>query len=266
MQAVERESGQGIEQAVVEAFEYPDSHAMPMLGWEPMEEFEARREEQAGAGEAAQAESGAAQGPLSPEELEKLLAAEKQHSYDSGRARGMEDGRIEERVRQTEVLAAKEAQYKADLAGLIERFDAASERYRHEVEQEVVRLALAVAARILRREAQMDPLLLTGAVRVALGQLAATTRIRLKVPQADLALWTESIALLPNVSAKPEVIPGEGMHTGECVLETDLGSVDLGIRAQLAEIERGFFDRPGSHSSSNSSAAMSSEESEEVRA
>jgi len=36
------------------------------------------------------------------------------------------------------------------------------------VEHEVVKLALAVAARILRREAQMDPLLLTGAVRVAL--------------------------------------------------------------------------------------------------
>ncbi len=36
-----------------------------------------------------------------------------------------------------------------------------------------MKLALAVAARILRREAQMDPLLLTGAVRVALGQLAA---------------------------------------------------------------------------------------------
>ena len=40
----------------------------------------------------------------------------------------------------------------------------------------MVKLALAIAARILRREAQTDPLLLTGAVRVALGQLAATLR------------------------------------------------------------------------------------------
>jgi DNA-binding response OmpR family regulator len=36
------------------------------------------------------------------------------------------------------------------------------------------------------------------------------------------------------------------MRLGECVLEAELGSVDLGIRAQLAEIERGFFDRAGS--------------------
>jgi flagellar assembly protein FliH len=32
------------------------------------------------------------------------------------------------------------------------------------------------------------------------------------------------------------------MKTCEAVLETNLGTVDLGIRSQLEEIERGFFD------------------------
>ena len=41
------------------------------------------------------------------------------------------------------------------------------------------------------------------------------------------------------------MIAGEGMRLGDCVIETELGSVDLGIRAQLGEIERGFFDRAG---------------------
>jgi flagellar assembly protein FliH len=58
-------------------------------------------------------------------------------------------------------------------------------------------------------------------------------------------MWTEAIALLPNLAVKPTVIAGEGMLLGDCVIETDLGSVDLGIRAQLGEIERGFFDRAG---------------------
>jgi hypothetical protein len=35
------------------------------------------------------------------------------------------------------------------------------------------------------------------------------------------------------------------MRLGDCVIETELGSVDIGIRAQLGEIERGFFDRAG---------------------
>jgi flagellar assembly protein FliH len=128
---------------------------------------------------------------------------------------------------------------------LVETFARERERYLEAVEPEVVKLALAVAARILRREAQMDPLLLTGAVRVALGQLSSSTQIRLRVPPADLDLWEEAIALLPNLETKPTVLAGEGMRLGDCEIETEMGSVDLGVRAQMAEIERGFFDRAG---------------------
>jgi hypothetical protein len=35
------------------------------------------------------------------------------------------------------------------------------------------------------------------------------------------------------------------------MIKTELGSVDLGIRAQLGEIERGFFDRAGSSGSAS---------------
>jgi flagellar assembly protein FliH len=91
----------------------------------------------------------------------------------------------------------------------------------------------------------MDPLLLTGAVRVALGQLSGSTQVRLRVPPGELDLWTETIALLPNLAVQPAVLAGTGMRLGDCVIETDLGSVDLGIRSQLGEIERGFFDRAG---------------------
>jgi len=128
---------------------------------------------------------------------------------------------------------------------LVEAFAAERDRFLHKVEHEVVELALAVAARILRREAQMDPLLLTGAVRVAIGQLSGSTEVRLRVPEADLDLWTEAMAHIPNLAIKPTVIAAEGMRLGDCVVETELGSVDLGIRSQLGEIERGFFDRAG---------------------
>ncbi len=51
--------------------------------------------------------------------------------------------------------------------------------------------------------------------------------------------------MLPNLAVKPAVVAGDGMRLGDCAIETELGSVDLGIRAQLGEIERGFFDRAG---------------------
>jgi hypothetical protein len=76
------------------------------------------------------------------------------------------------------------------------------------VEHEVVELALAVAARILRREAQMDPLLLTGAVRVALGQLSGSTEVRVRVPAA---IWPvdRGDGVLPNLRSSPQVWPGK---------------------------------------------------------
>jgi flagellar assembly protein FliH len=175
------------------------------------------------------------------------LAEETRKSFEAGRERGSQEGRQAEREAQAASRAATEQERARQAAGLIERFAQAQELYLQAVEREVVKLALAVAARILRREAQMDPLLLTGAVRVALGQLSGSTQVRLCVPPAELSLWSEAIALVPNLAVKPTVTAGEGMLLGDCVIETGIGSVDLGIRAQLGEIERGFFDRAGGH-------------------
>ena len=176
-----------------------------------------------------------------PAGFDERLAEESRRAFEAGREHGLEEQR---KAHAAEQGAARERE-KRQLASVIENFQAERDRYLHLVEPEVVRLALAIAARILRREAQMDPLLLTGAVRVALGQLSASTEVRLRVPVADLALWTEAIALLPNLPVKPAVAGEDGLRLGECLIETKLGSVDLGIRSQLGEIERGFFDRAG---------------------
>jgi flagellar assembly protein FliH len=190
------------------------------------------------------------------------MAEESRRSFEAGRERGHQEGRNAEREAQAAVRLAGEKGRTAQVAGLIESFAQERDRYLHAVEHEVVELALAVAARILRREAQMDPLLLTGAVRVALGQLSKTTQVRLRIPADELDFWTEAIALVPNLALKPTVVVGEGMRLGDCAIETELGSVDLGIRAQLGEIERGFFDRAGRSGTPAAVSSSSSAESE----
>jgi flagellar assembly protein FliH len=173
---------------------------------------------------------------------QSMLEEQTRQSCEAGRNRGIEEGRAAEREAQQRAHAAALQRLASGLADLLGDFAAERKQYFERVEQEVARLALALAARILRREAQVDPLLLLGAVRVALGQLSASTAIRLRVPSADAELWNGAVALIPHRDLKPEVIADQHLLLGDCLLESELGSADLGVRAQIAEIERGFFD------------------------
>ena len=153
-------------------------------------------------------------------------------------AAAFERGRREDESHRTAVITKMAHRWNALLAN----FTLARDGYLAQVEQEVVRLALSIATRILHREAQMDALLLSGAVRVALGQLSDTTEVRLRIPASQHQLWSEMIHLMPNLPLRPQLVADDALQAGECALETHLGSVDLGVKAQLAEIERGFFD------------------------
>jgi flagellar assembly protein FliH len=233
----------------IQSFQYdsvPEEETLP--AWDGWAESEENEEDESSVSAAPVHESHhesnheAVQASLRAE-FDLRLSEETRRATAVGHEMGLKEGRQAERDAQAAAHAEAEKQRMRQAAGLLESFNQERERYLHAVEHEVVKLALAVAARILRREAQMDPLLLTGAVRVALGQLSASTQVRLRVPAAELDLWTESMALVPNLTVKPTVVAGERMLLGDCVIETEMGSVDLGIRSQLGEIERGFFDR-----------------------
>ena len=197
-------------------------------------------------------------GASEPIAWEERLAEEKQRSFGAGREQGYQEGRAAEREALKADRGSSERSVAESAGRLATEFALERDRYFEAVEHEVVKLALAVAARIIRREAQMDQLLLTGAVRVALGQLSASTQVRLRVPAPDVELWSDAMAHIPNLAVRPVVVAGEGMRLGDCALETELGSVDLGVRAQLGEIERGFFDR------AEQTAATAATEAEQV--
>ena len=121
-----------------------------------------------------------------------------------------------------------------------EEFGRERARYFAGVEDEVVKLALAIAARVLHREAKIDPLLLTGVVRVALEKVADDSATVLRVPVGAVEMWREAFVTSPESSL--QIVGDERLAAGECVLDTNVGRVELGVSAQLEEIERGFFD------------------------
>jgi flagellar assembly protein FliH len=120
-----------------------------------------------------------------------------------------------------------------------DKFRDERDKYFASVEGEVVRLSLAIAQRVLHREATIDPVMLASAVRVALERVKDESGVVLRVSALDVRLWRDVIA---KDNGEVELVADDALSEGECVLETSVGRAELGVKAQLEEIERGFFD------------------------
>ena len=86
--------------------------------------------------------------------------------------------------------------------------DFARERsaYYRKIEEEAVRLALSIARKILHREAQVDPLLLMGILRVALDRMEGATSVVLAVPPQQAAVWRNFLITRMAAGELPEVV------------------------------------------------------------
>jgi flagellar assembly protein FliH len=148
--------------------------------------------------------------------------------------------RIESRKEWEEELEERVAMERARVARMCEEFGKERTRYFIDVESEVVKLALAIAARVLHRETNLDPLFLTAAVRVVLEKVADNSTMELHVPVAEVERWRDAMAA--DAESRVQFVGDERLSAGECILQTSVGRVELGVKAQLEEIEKGFFD------------------------
>lgn len=131
---------------------------------------------------------------------------------------------------------------RASIAAALVEFKTQRESYFNRVEPEVVQLALNIARKILHREAQMDPLLLAGMVHVALEKVDQGTRVRLRAHPDEIHFWNKHFSESGTLSVSPEIIGDATLKSGECALETEIGSTHISLEMQLKEIEQGFFD------------------------
>jgi len=154
------------------------------------------------------------------------------------RQAGRAEGEAATRTAYEEHLARVRDGVRATLA------DFASERaaYYRQVEAEVVQLALAIARKILHREAQVDPLLLAGVVRVALDQIESKTKVVVRVHPEQAPDARAYLQRTMDAESVPEVVDDLTLELDRCVLQTELGTAELGIEAQLKEVEQGLLD------------------------
>jgi flagellar assembly protein FliH len=163
-------------------------------------------------------------------------------------ARGRQEGQAEaHKVFQTQL--AKE---RSGLAEAVDQFARERACYFQKVEGEVVQLTLSIARKILHREAQIDPLLLAGIVRVTLEKIDGATNVVLRVHPDNASDWRTYLNMQLEAANMPEIVEDPSEPPGRCTLETSMGTAVIGLDVQLKEIEQGFLDllaaRPGAGS------------------
>jgi flagellar assembly protein FliH len=161
-----------------------------------------------------------------------LLRQHERKAHEEGLQEGYKRARAE-----FETALARE---RKAVAECIREFDRERQQYRDRVETEVVQLALGIARKVLQREAQIDPLLLAGAVHVALNRLPKC-ELRLRVSPAMAESWRAYLAKLPELPCRPEVFGDSSLQGETCVLESSLGTAEFGLERQLHEIESGLL-------------------------
>jgi flagellar assembly protein FliH len=151
-----------------------------------------------------------------------------------------------EAVKETEqrLYADSKSQFETEMAKVaqaIESFQGEKAEYFSRVESDVVHLSLAIAEKILHRETQVDTMLIAGLVHVAIEKLHNGSKVSVQVSSQNIERW-ERLLGDHLKSSKVEVIADDNLNAADCVLKTELGSVNFSIESQLKEIENGFFD------------------------
>jgi flagellar assembly protein FliH len=174
--------------------------------------------------------------------------------FEQGRQSGQQQLRSE-----SDAALAKNRE---QISHALQQFSLERQDYYRRVEGEIVELALAIARKILHREAQLDPHVLAGIVRVTLEKLDTGTKVNLHVPPQEAADWRHYFASQTEDVPAPEVHEDPAIAPGECRIETSLGSTEIGLQAQLKEIETGLLDllaeRPGAAASSSPASTPAS--------
>ncbi|HSU32084.1 MAG TPA: FliH/SctL family protein [Bryobacteraceae bacterium] len=172
------------------------------------------------------------------------LQAEVRRSRAETDQRAQEAFAVGRREGELAVRQAFEQQWDEELAKLRQMMleaSAAGPKLRRQAEEDLVRLAVAVARRILHRELTIDTDALAGVVKAAFERLDQREVQQIRTDGASAPVVKKIAEQLGTL--KPVKVVSDGrLRRGTLVIETQRGQLDASVETQLQEIERGFID------------------------
>lgn len=114
-------------------------------------------------------------------------------------------------------------------------------KLRRNAEEELVRLSIAVARRILHRELTIDPDALAGLVKAAFERLDQREIHEVRTDPASLQT-VRKVAGGLDLARAVKIVADPSLRPGSLLIDTTRGQLDASIETQLNEIQRGFVD------------------------
>ncbi len=112
-----------------------------------------------------------------------------------------------------------------------------------QVEREVVRLALAVAKKIVHREVRVDREIVQTLVHVALSHVSEKSAVTICLNPEDYSHLMERRAELSQSEGRDvSLLADRSIERGGCLIQTNCGDIDARIEEKFREVEHSFFE------------------------
>ncbi len=152
--------------------------------------------------------------------------------------RGFESGEVVGRVEGQKTVEANHA----ILLPLITEVERLKEVVLSAAEHEIVKIALAAAKNVLRREME-NPDLLLEYIREAIRKIGQAQTLLIRVPTQDMERITQERTQLMQLSDGVnwlKIEPDRYLLPGECIVEANERVIDSRLDSQMAALEKGL--------------------------
>ncbi len=166
-----------------------------------------------------------------------VLRCECDARVEDARRQGQADG---QQISATEMQAEREDMQR-QLASSLSEMLRVRQNILEQADEDLVRLAVAIAEKVLNRELHTDSDALRGIARAAIDRVAGKEIQSVRMHPADQQAVEKELS--ENERRVVRLLPDPGLSRGALLFETEFGTLDCSASTQLEEIERGLTDR-----------------------
>ncbi|MGE5707806.1 MAG: FliH/SctL family protein [Bacteroidota bacterium] len=159
----------------------------------------------------------------------------RQQAYEEGYRQGAEAARVD--------LQTQWDQAFQDMLREVEGVFRQRDALVLQAEEDVVRLALLVAAKVLKQEVR-EPDYLRGIIQASLEKLVGRSRIRIFLNAVDFERFQNGQIPFP-IEAPVTPVLDPSLGAGGCRIETECGRADASLPSQLEAILQALLPEPG---------------------